>query len=107
MKRLILTGAAMMMMATAAHAETPKTITCTGTLIDVWLKPKAEWPLAVIYDAAGGYACTVDRTGSGHDPLRSCSVGEKCRITGTYRTPGIGEPKTYSIHNVRKIEYAE
>jgi hypothetical protein len=44
------------------------TVTCTGTLIDVWLKPKGELPLAVIYDATGGYACSIDRPGEGHDP---------------------------------------
>jgi len=27
------------------------TVTCTGTLIGVWVNP--EWALAVIYDAAG------------------------------------------------------
>ena len=65
-----------------------RNITCTGTLIDLEIKPGAEWPLAVIYDVIGRYACSIDRTGSGHDPLSPCSLGEKCRITGTYRKIG-------------------
>jgi hypothetical protein len=100
----IMIGAAL---AISHPALAQKTITCTGTLIDVWLKPKAAWPLAVIYDAAGGQTCTVDRTGSGHDPLRSCSVGEKCRITGTYRTLGGGERKTYAIQTITDLSYVD
>ncbi|WP_141934682.1 hypothetical protein [Bradyrhizobium sp. UNPA324] len=78
-------------------------ITCTGTLIDVWLKPKADWPLAVIYDAAGGYACSIERMGAGHDPLRPCSVGKKCRVVGTYRKLGVGEQPTYSIQTITDL----
>src|SRR4051794_30042507 len=79
------------------------TVTCTGTLIDVWLKPKAEWPLAVIYDVAGGYTCSIDRTGAGHDPMRPCSIGKKCRVVGTYRRFGIGEQITYSIQSITDL----
>jgi len=79
------------------------TVTCTGTLIDVWLKPKGEWPLPVIYDATGGYTCTIDRTGAGHDPMRPCSVGEKCRIVGTYRMFGVGEQRTYAIQTIIEL----
>ena len=99
-KYAIIIGAGLAM---SHPALAQKTVTCTGTLIDVWLKPKGEWPLAVIYDAAGGYTCTLDRTGAGHDPLRPCSAGEKCRVTGTYRTLGIGEPKTYSIQTITDL----
>jgi hypothetical protein len=80
-----------------------RTVTCTGTLIDVWLKKNAEWPLAVIYDAAGNYTCSIDRGHAGHDPLRPCSAGEKCRVTGTYRILGVGEQKTYSIQTITDI----
>jgi hypothetical protein len=75
----------------------------TGALIDVWLKKNAEWPLAVIYDAAGNYTCSIDRGHAGHDPLRPCSAGEKCRVTGTYRILGVGEQKTYSIQTITDI----
>jgi len=87
-------------LAVSHPAFAQKTVTCSGTLINVWLKPKAEWPLAVIYDAAEGRTCTFDRSGAGHDPLQACSAGERCRITGTYRTLGVGEPKTYAIQAI-------
>jgi hypothetical protein len=72
-------------------------VTCTGTLIDVWLKPKAEWPLAVIYDASGGYTCSIDRTGARHDPMRPCSAGEMCRVTGIYQKL---RDQTYAIQTI-------
>ena len=100
-KYTIIIGAALAMSHHPAIAQ--KTVTCTGTLIDVWLKPKGEWPLAVIYDVAGGYSCTVDRTGAGHDTLGSCSAGEKCRVTGKYQKFGIGEPKTYSLRTITDV----
>jgi hypothetical protein len=69
----IIIGAAL---AISHPAFAQKTATCSGTLINVWLKPKAEWPLAVIYDEAEGRTCTFDRSGAGHDPLQACSAGE-------------------------------
>ena len=36
-------------------------VTCTGTLVDVWLKPRDPWPLAVIYDEIYKYTCAIDR----------------------------------------------
>jgi hypothetical protein len=75
-------------------------ITCTGILIDVDLSAGAEWPLAVIYDSSGHYTCTIDRKGSGHDPLRPCSVGEKCRVVGTFRKIG----QTYSIRTIVSVD---
>jgi hypothetical protein len=86
----------------AATAQ-DKTVTCTGTLVDVWIKKNADWPLAVIYDADGKRTCSIDRSGSGHDPMQPCSAGEKCRITGTYRLLGIGDEKTYSIQTITDI----
>jgi len=100
----IIIGAAL---AISHPALAQKTVTCNGTLIDVWLKQKAECPLAVIYDTAGERTCTLDRTGSGHDPLRPCSVAEKCRITGTYRTLGVGEHKTYAIQTITDLSYGQ
>jgi hypothetical protein len=103
-ERIRISRPAMLVMAIAivlaatAHGETA-TITCSGTLVDVELKPRA-WPLAVIDDEAGGYACTIDRAGAGHDPMRPCSAGTKCRIVGTYRKIG----QTYPIQTVISIE---
>ena len=31
-------------------------ITCTGILVDVWLRKNADWPLGVIYDVDGHFA---------------------------------------------------
>jgi hypothetical protein len=53
-------------------------VTCSGTLIDVWLKPKDAWPLAVIYDERGKYTCAIDRGNAGHDPLQPCAAGDRC-----------------------------
>ena len=76
--------AAVVMATTLVRAQTPdRTITCTGTLIEVAMRSKV-WSLAVIYDAAGGYTCTVDRSGSRHDPMRPCSMGDTCRLVGIY-----------------------
>src|SRR3954466_1395917 len=71
--------------ALVSSAEAQNRITCTGTLIDVDTSPRASWPLAAIRDTKGGHVCTIDRTGSGHDPLRPCNVGETCRVVGTAR----------------------
>ena len=88
---------------TSALAQS-REVTCTGTLVDVWLKPRPEWPLAVIYDVAGGYTCTIDRSGSGHDPLRPCSFGSKCRVVGTYRKFGEQSPNpTYVIQTISEL----
>ena len=58
-------------------------ITCSGTLIDVDVKPGAVWPLAVVYDIEGRRACVIDRLNAGHDPLRgACNVGEGCTVSG-------------------------
>jgi hypothetical protein len=85
--------------AAPAHSE-PAHITCTGILIDVDVRTRAQWPLAVIWDADGNYACTVDREGSRHDPLRPCNAGEKCRIVGTFRKIG----QTYSIRLINSVD---
>jgi hypothetical protein len=46
----------------------------------------------------------IDRSGSGHDPLKPCSAGEQCRITGTYRLLGTGEQKTYAIETITDLD---
>ena len=78
-------------------------VTCTGTLIDVDVRKNADWPLAVIWDSEGGYACTVDRGRAGHDPLRGCNVREKCRLIGTFQKVG----QTYSIKTIDRLEWKE
>jgi hypothetical protein len=78
-------------------------VTCTGTLIDVWLKPKGSWPLAVIYDADKQLTCAINREGSGHDPLKPCGAGEQCRVTGSYRKLGQGNV-TYAIQRIETVE---
>ena len=80
-----------------SYAEKANTVTCTGPLIDISLRPNAS--MAVIYDAKGGYACAVDRRGSAH-ALRPCSMGHNCRLVGTYsRKNGT----TYVIDRIRAI----
>jgi len=79
-------------------------ITCAGMLIDVDLKPRGDFPLAVIYDAAGGYTCLIDRSGAGHDPLRPCSARQKCRVSGTFSRK-IGQ--TYTIRTLISVDAAE
>src|SRR3974390_3503120 len=78
-----------------SHAQKANTVTCKGPLIDISLRPNAS--LAVIYDTKGGYSCAVDRHGSGHDPLRSCSMGQNCRLVGTYSRKN---DTTYVIDNI-------
>jgi hypothetical protein len=99
----LMAAAAVVALMTCSASAQDKTVTCTGALVDVWIKRNAEWPLAVIYDANGKYTCSIDRSGSGHDPLRPCVAGEKCRVTGTYRVRGIGEQKTYSIQMITAL----
>lgn len=95
----VLLAAAAVALATPAAAQ--PSITCTGTLIDVDTQAKADWPLAMIYDQSGR-VCTVDRGGAGHDPLRPCSVGEKCRVVGTFRKIG----QTFTITTIVSVERA-
>src|SRR5437879_4673948 len=72
----------------ASPGQAAEVITCTGKLSETA-------KLAVIVDPAG-YTCTVDLRGAGHDPMRPCTVGEHCRLTGRgHRTGSTG--KTYAI----------
>jgi hypothetical protein len=41
-------------LSSSAMAQSTR-ITCLGILIDVDTRPRAEWPLAVIYDHEGHY----------------------------------------------------
>ena len=79
----------------AAPAGAAEVVTCTGKL--------SETPrLAVVVDPAG-YTCTVDLRGAGHDPMRPCSVGDICRLTGRgHRSGSTG--KTYAIDEIIDVD---
>jgi hypothetical protein len=82
MRRIVL-GAVVAIASTSAMA---KDISCTGTLIDVDIDPRMDFPYAVIYDAENYRTCLLDRGRAGHDPLRGlCNVGETCTISGPYK----------------------
>jgi len=104
-KLLIALATTVALVGPAAQAAEKKSdcISCTGTLTEVDVRKNADWPLAVIWDTDGKYACTIDRSGSGHDPLRGCNVGEKCRVVGTFQKIG----QTYSIKIIDRLEYKE
>jgi hypothetical protein len=77
-------------------------ISCTGIVTETETGTSA-WPLRVIQDAGGHYICTIDRTGSGRDPLKPCSVGGRCSVTGTSHKFG----QTYSIQTIISVDRAE
>jgi hypothetical protein len=85
-----------------AVAQSDESITCTGKLINIQTRTKG-WPLAVIYDADARRTCTVDRAEAEQDPMKPCSAGERCRISGTYRRVG----NTYSIHTIISVDRAD
>jgi hypothetical protein len=76
----------------------PDRITCTGILTEAETQTSAS-PLGIIHDAVGHYMCTIDRTASG-DPLKPCSVGDKCRVIGTFRKVG----QTYAIEKIISVD---
>jgi hypothetical protein len=72
--------------------QSDESVTCTGKLMDIQTRTKG-WPLAVVYDADARRTCTIDRAEAEEDPMKPCSAGERCRVSGTYRRVG----NTYSI----------
>lgn len=82
----------------AAKAEAAEVITCTGKLSETAT-------VAVVVDPAG-YTCTVDLRGAGHDPMRPCSVGDVCRLTGRGHRAGT-TGKTYAIDEIIAVDPAE
>ena len=64
-----------------ATAE-PDRIACTGILTEAETRTSA-WPLSVIHDTGGHYICTIERS-TGGNQLKTCAVGEKCRVIGTF-----------------------
>jgi hypothetical protein len=62
------------------------------------------YTLAVIYAAAGGYTCTEDRSAWRHDPMKPCSMGDMCRLVGTYSRK---VDTSYFIERIATIDKAE
>ena len=63
-----------------------KDISCTGTMIDVDIDARMDFPYAVVYEQANARTCMLDRGPAGHDPLRGvCNVGERRTISGPYK----------------------
>jgi hypothetical protein len=80
----------------------PDQVTCTGILTETETSTSA-WPLGVIQDTSGRYFCTIDRSASGRDLLKACSLGDKCRVVGTFQKVG----RTYSILRVVSVTRGE
>jgi hypothetical protein len=85
-----------------AFAQSDESVTCTGKLIDIQARTIGK-PLAVIYDADARRTCTIDRAEAEQDPKKPCSAGERCRVSGTYRSVG----NTYSIHTIISVDRAD
>jgi hypothetical protein len=83
------------------HAQKANTVTCTGPLIDLSLRPIAS--LTVIYDIEGGHACVLTKR-TGQDPQRPCSPGHTCRIEGTYSRKS---DTTYVMDRITSIDAIE
>jgi hypothetical protein len=71
-----------------ALAQKNRTVTCMGTLIEVDMNPRADFPMAVVYDNSDLvliHTCVLDLGHAGHWPLKgACWVGEKCVLSGPY-----------------------
>jgi hypothetical protein len=85
-----------------AFARSDESVTCTGKLIEFQTRTTG-WPLAVIYDADVRRTCTIDRAEAEQDPMKPCSAGERCRVSGTYRRVG----NTYSIRTIISVDRAD
>jgi hypothetical protein len=79
--------------------QSDKSVICTGKLMDIQTRSKGL-PLAVVYDADARRTCTIDRADAEQDPMKPCSVGEICRVNGTYRRVG----NTYSILTIISVD---
>ena len=88
MKKLILVASLCIAGSQPALAQKTRTVTCNGILIDVDMKARADFPMAVVYDnrdEANPRTCVLDLGHAGHWPLRgACWVGETCMLTGPY-----------------------
>lgn len=99
--RVLIVSSLIDLISLGAKAE-PDQVTCTGILSEAETRTSA-WPLKVIQDADTHHFCTIDRTASGHDLFKACSLGDKCRVIGTFRKVG----PTYSILRVISVTRAE
>ena len=105
MQKVITIGLMLGFIAIASNisiAQKANTVTCTGPLIDLSLRPKAS--MAVIYDLEGGHACVVERKASAQDPVRPCSPGHNCHLEGTYSRKN---DTTYVIDKVSSVDVVE
>lgn len=72
----------------SALAQKNYTVTCTSILIEVDMNPRADFPMAVVYDNTNNRdarTCVLDLGHAGHWPLKgACWVGEKCVLSGPY-----------------------
>jgi len=101
----IVTSLVLIMLLALSHgafAQSDESVTCTGKLIDIQARTIGR-PLAVIYDADARRTCTIDRAEAEQDPIKPCSAGERCRVSGTYRRVG----NTYSIHTIISVDRAD
>jgi hypothetical protein len=73
---------------TVTAAYTAPTVTCTGTLIEVAMVARADFPMSVIYDNTDSlfaHTCVLDVGPAGHWPLKGlCQPGMPCTFTGPY-----------------------
>jgi hypothetical protein len=73
------------LLTTAAFAKN-NVVSCSGTMIDVDLDQRMDFPYAAVYDADNYRTCMLDRGPAGHDPLRGvCNAGQQCAISGPYK----------------------
>jgi len=76
---------ALALMSPAARAAN---VTCKGTLIEVALNARRDFPASVIYDnrsEALPRTCVLDVGRAGHWPLKGvCQPGEECVFSGPY-----------------------
>jgi hypothetical protein len=89
MKRLFAVGAlCVVMMGHPALAQKSRVVTCTSILIEVDINPRADFPMAVVYDNTdplNTHTCVLDLGRAGHWPLKgACWTGEKCVLSGPY-----------------------
>ena len=72
----------------SALAQKGRVVTCTGILIEVDMIPRADFPMAVVYDNTdmlASHTCVLDLGHAGHWPLKgACWTGEKCVLSGPY-----------------------
>jgi hypothetical protein len=104
-KWMIVTAGTMCMITGYPSFAQRNAVTCTGILVEVDMNPRADFPMAVIYDNTDMSAtrtCVLDVGHAGHWPLRgACEPGEKCRIIGPYFKK-IGN--TYYMRQWDKVE---